>query len=166
MFVAVLAHQGAEVTLFGGSDQRLQLGEQLGAVRSYNHHQTENLPVVVKALTDGLGADIVVEATGQPTVWETAIACARPGATVNLFGGCPRQTAIEVDTEKLHYSELTLKGVFHNTPSFVRQSLELLSSQTIPFEQLINDQQPLSHLAQVFQDMKQRKTIKAAIKTH
>ncbi|MCY7279147.1 MAG: zinc-binding dehydrogenase, partial [Phormidesmis sp. CAN_BIN44] len=104
-----------------------------------------------------------IEATGVPAAWETAIACARPGATVNLFGGCPRDTTITVNTEQLHYNELTLKGVFHNTPEFVRAALALIASHTIPFELLISDRQPLKNLEQVFQDMKQRKVIKVAI---
>ncbi|HEY9827354.1 MAG TPA: zinc-binding dehydrogenase, partial [Stenomitos sp.] len=163
MFVGALASQGAEVTLFGGSEQRLRIGEKFGAVRTFNHRQIEDMPSVVKSFTAGMGADIVVEATGVPSVWETAIACARPGATVNLFGGCPRDTSITVDTELLHYNELTLKGVFHNTPYFVRQALELIASRTLPLELMLTDEQPLANLGQVFTDMKERKTIKATI---
>ncbi len=163
MFVGVLAHQGAEVILFGGSEQRLAIARQFGAVKTFNHHQVSDIPAIVRELTQGWGADIVIEATGVPAVWETAIACARPGATVNLFGGCPRDTTITVNTEQLHYSELTLKGVFHNTPDFVRQSLALITSRVLPLELLLSDQQPLANLGQVFEDMKNRKTIKAAI---
>jgi L-iditol 2-dehydrogenase len=163
MFVGVFAHQGAEVILFGGSNQRLQIGEKFGAAHTFNHRQVDNTLAVVKSLTGGMGADIVVEATGVPSVWETAIACARPGATVNLFGGCPRNTQICVDTERLHYSELTLKGVFHNTPLYVRQALDLIAGRTLPLALMVNDQQSLQNLGRVFEDMKQRKTIKAAI---
>ncbi|MBD1897081.1 MULTISPECIES: alcohol dehydrogenase catalytic domain-containing protein [unclassified Coleofasciculus] len=163
MFVAVLAHQSASVLLFGGNDQRLEIGKKLGAVETFNYHHLTDIPSAVKERTDGWGADVVIEATGVPAVWESAIACARPGATVNLFGGCPRDTTITVNTEQLHYSELTLKGVFHNTPKYVRDALSLLASRAIPLELLISEHQPLKHLEQVFQDMKNRKVIKVAI---
>ncbi len=162
MFVAVLAQHSTEVLLFGGNEQRLQIGKKLGAAKTFNYHQLEDAPAIVR-LTADYGADVVIEATGVPAVWETAIACARPGATVNLFGGCPRDTTITVNTEQLHYSELNLKGVFHNTPEYVRAALSLLARQTIPFELLISEHQPLKHLEQVFQDMKNRKVIKVAI---
>jgi L-iditol 2-dehydrogenase len=164
MFVAVLAHQlAAEVFLFGGHDGRLRIGEQLGAVRIFNYHHLKDVPTVVRDLTEGWGADVVIEATGIPAVWETAIACGRPGATINLFGGCPRDTTITVSTEQLHYNALTLKGVFHNTPTYVREALSLLASRTIPFELLISDYRPLKDLEQAFEDMKNRKVIKVAI---
>jgi len=164
MFVAKLANDGlAKVILFGGNNQRLEIGKQLGATETFNYHQLTDIPAVVKEHTEGWGADVVIEATGVPAVWESAIACARPGATVNLFGGCPRDTTITVNTEQLHYSELTLKGVFHNTPKYVRAALSLLASRTIAFELLISERKPLKHLEQVFQDMKARKVIKVAI---
>ncbi len=163
MFVAALAQQSAEVFLFGGSEARLEIGKKFGAAKTFNYRQVTDLPHLVRDLTDGWGADVVIEATGVPAAWETAIACARPGATVNLFGGCPRDTTITVNTEQLHYNELTLKGVFHNTPEFVRAALALIASHTVPFELLISDRQPLKNLEQVFQDMKQRKVVKVAI---
>jgi L-iditol 2-dehydrogenase len=167
MFVAILAaNLSVEVLLFGGSDTRLEIGKKLGAVATFNYHQLPNIPTVVKEMTQGWGADVVIEATGVPSVWETAIACARPGATINLFGGCPRDTNITVNTEQLHYSELTLKGVFHNTPEFVQAALSLIASRKIPFELLISDYRSLNDLEHAFCDMRDRKVIKVAINAH
>ncbi|MEM9135825.1 MAG: alcohol dehydrogenase catalytic domain-containing protein [Cyanobacteria bacterium P01_F01_bin.42] len=163
MFVGAIALQGANVSLFGGSDARLDIGRQFGAQHVFNHHQIDGIESRVMDLTEGMGADIVIEATGVPQVWETAIACGRPGSTINLFGGCPKETAITVNTERLHYDELTLKGVFHNTPEIVRQSLATLARRELPYELMVNDRQPLTELEKVFQAMKARKTIKAAI---
>jgi L-iditol 2-dehydrogenase len=164
MFAGVFANGGAEVFLFGGSASRLALGEKLGAAHAFNHRECGPIPDVVRELTDGFGADIVVEATGVPAIWETAIACGRPGSTINLFGGCPKDTSITINTEQLHYSELTLKGVFHNTPFYVRQALDLLASRVLPWELLVSNSQPLQQLDDVFQAMKQRQVIKVAIR--
>ena len=165
MFVALANQLSDSVLLFGGNDQRLEIGKKLGAATTFNYHQQPDIPTVVKELTQGWGADVVIEATGVPSVWEMAIACARPGATVNLFGGCPRDTTITVNTEQLHYSELTLKGVFHNTPEYVRAALSLIASRKIPFELFISEHRPLKDLEQVFCDMRERKVIKVAIRT-
>lgn len=161
MFVAAMAPT-TEFYVFGGSETRLAIAQKFGAAKTFNYRDVDVIPTV-KDLTDGWGADTVIEATGIPSAWETAIACARPGATVNLFGGCPRETTIEISTEQLHYNELTLKGVFHNTPEFVRSALSLIASGTVPFELLISEHRSLHDLEQVFQDMKQRKVVKVAI---
>jgi L-iditol 2-dehydrogenase len=163
MFVAALQTYPVEILLVGGHETRLQIGQKMGATEVVNHHHTTDLPTVVKEWTAGWGADVVIEATGSPRVWETAIACTRPGGTTNVFGGCPRDTTITVSTEQLHYNELTLKGVFHNTPTHVRAALALLARRSSPFELLISDHQPLTQLEQVFQGMKARQIIKAAI---
>lgn len=168
MFVAALAAGyrvgvPSEIIVFGGSSQRLEIAMQLGATQTYLHRQIDDIPRLVKSLTAGWGADIVIEATGVPSAWELAIACARPGATVNLFGGCPRDTTISVNTEQLHYNELTLKGVFHNTPEFVRASLDLIASGQAPLELLLSDPQPLPELERVLCDMRDRKVIKVAM---
>lgn len=162
MFVAVLSEY-TEVMLWGGNNKRLEIGEKLGAARTFNYHQVTDIPNTVRELTDGWGADVVIEATGIPSVWEKAIACARPGATVNLFGGCPKDTTITVNTEQLHYSEITIKGVFHNTPEYVKSALSLIASGTISFNLLISEKRPLQDLEQVFMDMKARKVIKVAM---
>ena len=73
MFVAALANQSEQVFLFGGNEQRLKIGKEFGAVGTFNYHQISDLPAVVKDLTDGWGADVVIEATGVPTAWESAI---------------------------------------------------------------------------------------------
>ena len=162
MFVAVLSEY-TEVILWGGNDKRLEIGEKLGAARTFNYHQVTDIPNTVRELTEGWGADVVIEATGIPSVWEKAIACARPGATVNLFGGCPKDTTITLNTEQVHYSEITIKGVFHNTPEYVKSALSLIASGTISFDLLISEQRPLQDLEQVFMDMKARKVIKVAM---
>jgi L-iditol 2-dehydrogenase len=164
MFVAKLVTDyNVNVLVFGGNDKRLEIASQLGAAKSFNYRSILDIPSLVKELTSGIGADIVIEATGVPSVWETAIACARAGATVNLFGGCPKNTNISVSTEQLHYSELTIKGVFHNTPYFVREALSLIANRKIAFELLISEHRTLQDLEQVFVDMRERKVIKVAI---
>jgi L-iditol 2-dehydrogenase len=169
MFVAALSAgfglsaPPSEIIVIGGSPARLEVARQLGATHTYLHREVPDLPALTKKHTDNWGADIVIEATGLPTAWETAIACGRPGATINLFGGCPKNTTITVNTEQLHYNELTLKGVFHNTPTFVRSALAFINSGQAPLELLISGQAPLSELGRVFEEMRDRKVIKVAM---
>ncbi|MBW4698393.1 MAG: zinc-binding dehydrogenase [Aphanocapsa lilacina HA4352-LM1] len=164
MLVAVCAVRGAAVILAGGQSARLAVAEQLGAQVTLNYRQAGDPVGRLRALTEGgRGADVVIEATGKPAAWEAAIATARPGATVLLFGGCARGTVVSVDTENLHYNELTLKGVFHNTPRHVREALALIACRRIAFELLVSDSLPLGKLDEALARMRDRTAIKVAM---
>jgi L-iditol 2-dehydrogenase len=70
--------------------------------------------------------ETVIEAAGTPEAWEQAIGLAAPGGTIVLFGGLPRETVVPVDSYRLHYEALTLRGSFHHRPRDVRAALGLL----------------------------------------
>ena len=52
----------------------------------------------------------------------------RRGGTVNFFGGPPTGTHVELDTNLLHYSEITCKASFHHTPASMQEALDIISS--------------------------------------
>src|ERR1035441_2914854 len=77
----------------------------------------------VRRLTpEARGCDVVIEAVGRPKAWEWTIDMVRKGGTVNFFGGCASGTTVALDTQRLHYNELTLKATFHHTPETVRKA--------------------------------------------
>ncbi|MGH3018561.1 MAG: zinc-binding dehydrogenase, partial [Gaiellaceae bacterium] len=97
---------------------------------------------------DGRGADVVIEAVGTAEAWRDALELVRPGGTVVFFGG--REVA--VDTFRLHYEELTLRGAFHHTPRHVRASLAFLASGAHPWERLVTHRVGLEGVAGLFAD--------------
>jgi L-iditol 2-dehydrogenase len=110
------------------------------------------------------GADIVIEAVGRPQAWQWAVEMTRKGGTVNFFGGCASGTKVELDTNRLHYSELTLKATFHHTPETVRKAFALITEKKIRSADYITGEAPLSRLQQVLQAMLKRTgEIKTAI---
>jgi L-iditol 2-dehydrogenase len=91
--------------------------------------------------------DAVVEAAGTTEAWERAIELARPGATVVLFGGPPRGTQVAIDTFRLHYEVITLRGTFHHRPRDVRAALELLARRPGPVDDLLTHEFALEDVA-------------------
>jgi L-iditol 2-dehydrogenase len=79
----------------------------------------------------------VVEAVGRPAAWRAALALARPGGEVLLYGGCPAGSEVTFPTHALHYAELRVMGSYHHTPEAVRAALALLTSGTVPFSELL-----------------------------
>jgi len=131
-------------------DERLQLAQELGADELINAKH-EDATEKVKRLTDGYGADVVIEAIGSPATWEQALKMVRRGGTVLEFGGCPPGTEIRVNTELLHYGEVTLVGTFHATPAHFKKALNLIASGTLNVKPLITRKMKLDEIGNAFQ---------------
>ena len=94
-----------------------------------------------------------MECVGTPETWEFAVRVARKAAIVNLFGGCPRGTTVGIDTARVHYDELTLRGTFHHTPGTVRQALGLIADGSVPADLLVGDTASLDEVPQVLRNL-------------
>lgn len=130
-------------------DERLQLARRLGADETINAKQEDTVEKT-KRLTEGYGADIVIEAIGLPATWEQALRMARKGGTVLEFGGCPPGTQIKVSTEQLHYGETTVLGSFHATPAHFKKALNLIASGTLNVKPLVTRKMKLDNIKEAF----------------
>ena len=75
----------------------------------------------------------MIDATGKPKGWRDAVSAVRRGGTVIFFSGV--SGGIELDAERIHYDELTLRGAFHHTPQTVRAALAFLASGAYPWRE-------------------------------
>ena len=80
----------------------------------------------------------------------------RKGGTVNFFGGCAGGSKVQLDTNRLHYSEITLKATFHHTPETVRRAFGLIAAKKIRPTYYITGEAPLSSLQKVLRHMLNR----------
>jgi L-iditol 2-dehydrogenase len=145
MLAACVADAGGWPVVVGGRPERQELVTAFGAEPG-----------------DGRGADVVVEAAGTEGAWADAIGLVRPGGTVVMFGGLPRDARPAVDAYRLHYDELTVRGSFHHTPATVRAALGFLASGAYPWERLVTHRLLLRDLPTLFADPP-RDLLKAAV---
>jgi len=142
--------------------ERLKTASLLGADFVIDASKEDQLSRV-KNLTEGLGADVVIEAVGLPQTWELAVKITRKAGTTLFFGGCPSGSQISLDTERIHYEDLTLKGIFHHTPLSVLKAYKLISSGNFKGKPLITDLMPLAGVEKALQKMAKGECIKIAI---
>jgi L-iditol 2-dehydrogenase len=136
MLCALAATAGARPIVLDPHGERLARAPGFGAAETIKAERGPADVAAVKAVTAGRGAPVVFEAVGHPEAWELAVAMASPGATVNLFGGCARDTTFTVPTERVHYDELTLLGTYHHAPRFLAGALEILAEGHWPWGEL------------------------------
>ena len=155
--------RGARVVIVGKAGWRLDRVRRMGVGECVDGRAVEDLAIHLRKMTAGRGADVTVDATGRPEVWELAIDGVGRGGTVVLFGGCAPGTTVPVDTRRAHYEELTLVGAFHHTPAMIRRAVELLESKAIEPEALLTHQVGLADVKEALALMERGETMKALV---
>lgn len=93
----------AHIVAIDKADTRLEAAKQFGADVVVNNDREDPLEAV-RSLTDGLGADVAVEAVGVPATFELATTLVRPGGHVANVG-------VHGQPAALHLEELWSKDV-------------------------------------------------------
>ncbi len=152
----------ARVVVAGRGDSRLRWAADMGAdlVIDARH---EDVASKATALNGGYGPDLVIEATGQVSGWESALRCVRRGGRVVFFGGCAAGTSVQLDTRRMHYDSLTLLAPFHFRPADVIRARQLLAERNLGVGRIINEHRRLSELPQVFDMLERGDVLKCAI---
>lgn len=154
LFLAVLKARGVQaVVMSGRRAERLAAAQAMGADVVCDASR-DDLGRIVTDHTQGRGADVVVECTGQVPVWQEAVGLARRGGHVVLFGGPPPGTQVAFDTHRLHYDQMTLHSPFHFTPEAVREARELLISGHLKLRPLVSERLPLAQTQVAFERLR------------
>ena len=104
----------------------------------------------------------MIEAAGTSRRGTTRVELVRPGRHRPLLRRPAARGDARVDSYRLHYEELTLRGAFHHTPATVRAALAFLASGAYPWERLITHQVGLDGVAALLADPP-RDYLKAAV---
>ena len=165
MMLHVAALAGCEVIAIVKHDGQVEAAKQLGATHVVQASSIRKAVQETRALTPNeRGVDIAIEAVGVPEAWEEALEMVRKGGTVNFFGGCATGTHVALDTNRIHYSDITLRATFHHTPAICRKALDLIAGGRFQASAFITGHAQLYELNRVFEKLMKRNTeIKTAI---
>jgi L-iditol 2-dehydrogenase len=165
MMVHVAALSGCNVIAIVKHNGQMEAARQLGAAHIIKASTIQKAIRETRALTpNSRGVDIAIEAVGVPEAWEEAVEIVRKGGTVNFFGGCAVGTQVKLDTNRIHYSDITLRATFHHTPAICRKALDLIASGRFQAGAFITGHAHLYELNRVFEKLMNRSSeIKTAI---
>ena len=119
----------------------------------------------VLELTDGWGADVVAEVSGNANAWPEGIEMTGRGGTYLTMGAILPNTACSVVPANLIRPGKRIVGVAHFEPESIPKALQFLSStlSKYPYELLTADRYPLEAINDAFLDADSRRTTRAAI---
>ena len=93
----------SHVVAIDQADARLEAAKQFGADVTVNNSREDPLEVI-RTLTDGLGADVAIEAVGVPATFELAVALSRPGGRIANVG-------VHGEPATLHLEEQWIRNI-------------------------------------------------------
>jgi threonine dehydrogenase-like Zn-dependent dehydrogenase len=124
------------VTGLAADARKLEIAREFGADETIDVDD-EDLRARVRELTDGRGADVVVEVTSWATgPVRDSLDCVRPGGTIVLAGVKGFQPVPDFVSDKIVLKEIQIRGAIGVTSSGYRNAIRLLESRRVPVERM------------------------------
>lgn len=152
LHVEIAKARGARPIILERIPERLEFAVSLGVEAAILADDDTDVIAAVQALTEGRGADVAIVAAPSKSAQDQAVRMVRRRGRVVLFGGLPKHDPLtSLDSNIIHYSELTIFGAFSYHPRFHQIALDLLARGRIQTEKIITGVYPLELLLDAFQ---------------
>lgn len=115
----------------------------------------------VKALTDGVGADSVLECVGTQESMSQAMNCARPGGKIG-FVGVPH--GVQIDGQTLFFQQKSLMGGPAPVRRYLPHLIDLILERRINPGKVFDLELPLADVAEGYRAMDERRAIKTLLR--
>lgn len=144
-------------------DYRLKMAEKFGADVPVNPEK-EDLAEVVKAETDGKGADLVIVAAPSIDAYKTGMGICRRGGKLCVFAPTSPGQYLPINPKELFFSEIQIIPSYSTSHLETRAALELIKSGRIDAKGLITHRFPLTGAAEAFKTvLKNKKSLKVIV---
>lgn len=159
--VARLRGAGTTVVLGTGLDaHRLALAKEAGADHAIDITAVDPAAVIAE-VGDGLGADLVVDATGVSAALEQGLQLVRPFGSIVKVGWGPQPLGISLDP--LVAKAVTLYGSFSHTWTTWERVLASFATGALSPASVIGGTYALSDWHRAFEDMEAGRNIKSVV---
>ncbi|WP_330337327.1 zinc-dependent alcohol dehydrogenase family protein [Streptomyces sp. NBC_00557] len=160
---AVIAakERGAErIIAMSRHEPRQKLAREFGATHIVAERGEEGV-ARIRELTDGIGADSVLECVGTAESMRQALHATRPGGNVG-FVGVPH--GVSVDGQELFFSHVGLRGGPAPVRRYLPDLIERVLTRRIDPGRVFDLTLPLEQVAEGYRAMDERRAIKALLK--
>jgi 2-desacetyl-2-hydroxyethyl bacteriochlorophyllide A dehydrogenase len=158
MAVMCAVDTGARVLAVDGVEARREAAERYGAEVVSPDEAAE----AVAARSDGLGADVVVEAAGTPGALDAALRLARGRGTVSVVGA-HFEPDFPLDNHLMFERELTLRFSIGDAAGHRERLLELIAAQRLDPARVVSHRLPLAEAASAYRLFDAREATKVVM---
>lgn len=142
-------------------ERRLAAARELGATEAVNA-QSVDLGEIVRSYGDGLGAHLVVDATGASPALKQALEIVRPGGQITKVGWGPQPLNFSLDP--LVQKAVRLQGSFSHTFQNWEQVVAMLAARKINLDPIVSQITDLNGWQDSFEGMHGGEYVKAVLR--
>ncbi len=115
-------------------------------------------------LTDGIGADVVIEAVGSIATYESAVDAVRRGGKILAYGAAPQNAGMSLRPFDIYAKELTIVGSYAGTYDTWPRAIALLAGGRFDPSLIVDSVRPLTEAVTALESLAHdRSTIKIHI---
>lgn len=153
--VQLLKVAGAgHITVLNRALKKRQMALEFGADAAFSPAEEEDLPAKIKALYNGLGADIVYECAGNPAAVGLSVGIARAGGEIILVGTNPEPLST-INEIQVGLFELDLRGSFAYDEDEIRTVLRFMEKGLISTKGMLNKKFKLTDAVVALEELSQ-----------
>jgi L-iditol 2-dehydrogenase len=159
LLVQLLRRAGARVVGVDLLAERGVLAKRLGAEAA---GMPEAMAPLVRELSEGRGADLVVVTGGGAAVLPWATQAVRDGGSIHYFAGGAGDT-LPLPLEVLYKRELTLGTTYSSSPADLAAAFAMIAAGEIATETLVSHRLPLDRLEEGVALMRRQAALKVFV---
>jgi len=141
LILQVALLKGLKIIAINGSEKKLKLAKKFGAFHVINRLKTGDIVKIIKDITGGLGADIVIDTSGNPAALKDVISSCRTRGKLHMKSTHGLDTPINLTD--IVVRELT---VYSSRCGPFEKAIEGLKSGKIKIKDLISREYPLEKI--------------------
>jgi L-iditol 2-dehydrogenase len=158
------ANGAARVVLVDLNQARLEQAAELARPDAAVWSGDQDPVAAVMAFTGGRGVDVAITAAASGAAQEQALQMVARRGRLSLFGGLPKdRPTITLDSNRVHYRELTLVGANGSSPEHNARALDHIATGVVPVADLITHRLPLDDVLDGLQIVADGEAIKVTI---
>ncbi|GAB6902346.1 zinc-binding dehydrogenase [Kineosporia succinea] len=151
-----------QIILMGRHRARTDLGREFGASEVVAARGEEGVEAV-RALTNGQGTSVVIEAVGTRPAYDQAVGAVRSGGTISRVG-VPQYEEAPIGTGSLFFRNVRLTGGAAPTRSYMERLLPAVLDGTVEPGRVFDVTTDLDGIADGYRQMADRKSLKVLVR--
>ena len=109
------------------------------------------------------GAEVIVIATSNPIAFELATKVSARNSKINVFAGMPSGQTFLLDSNWLHYNQISITGTFSSTPKMLSEATRIASEKTIDLSAIVTHKYSLPQIQEAIEVTEKYHGLRAVI---